>query len=60
MAAIGTNGRKQIFFIALILKFYGLSRDGIRILSEFGWSVSLTMYDNYTRVYVERAALSTR
>ena len=45
VASIGTNGRRQMFYITFMNRFYGLSRDGIDINHNFGYGVSLSMYD---------------
>lgn len=46
VASIGTNGRRQMFYVTFMNRFYGLSRDGIDINHKFGYGVSLSMYDS--------------
>ncbi len=45
VASIGTNGRRQLFYLSFVCRFYGLSRAGLDLLSQFGFGVSLTMFD---------------
>lgn len=45
VASVGTNGRRQLFYLSFVCRFYGLSRAGLDLLSKFGFGVSLTMFD---------------
>ena len=46
VAAVGTLGRKQLFYITFVNQYFGLSRDGIEANGRCGFGVSLTTYDN--------------
>ena len=52
---IGTNGRYQLNFLTFVLHYFGLSRDGIDILSQYGYGVSLDMFDDFRKYHVNRA-----
>jgi hypothetical protein len=55
---IGSNGRDQMSYITFILHYYGLSRDGIDILSKYGYSVTLDMFDKF-RMYQTSRSIHT-
>jgi hypothetical protein len=48
---IGSNGRRQMFYLTFVLHYFGLSRDGIDILSKYGYSVTLDMFDTLRDMY---------
>ena len=48
---IGSNARRQMFYITFTLNFHGLSRHGIEILSRYGYGVTLDMYDELRKLY---------
>ena len=51
MCSIGSNGRRQMFYITFVLHYFGLSRDGITILSNYGYGVTLDMFDTLRKMY---------
>ena len=48
---VGSNGRRQMFYLTFLLKYYGLSRDGIVIMSRYGFGVTLDMFDELRSMY---------
>ena len=46
ICAMGSNGRKQMFYITFISHYHGLSRDGIDVLAKYGYGVTMDMFDN--------------
>ena len=47
---IGTHGRRQLFYITFINHYFGLSRDGIDVLSKYGYGVTLDMFDKMFKI----------
>jgi hypothetical protein len=45
VGSVGTNGRRQLFYLSFVCRFYGLSRAGLDLLAQFGFCVNLTMFD---------------
>ena len=60
MMNIGSNGRRQMFYITFILHYFGLSREGINILSKYGYGVTLDMFDDLRRSYRAGSTEMTR
>jgi hypothetical protein len=48
VASIGTNGRRQLFYITFLCQYYGLSRNGVDTLASFGYGLNNTMMDEMT------------
>ena len=42
---MGTNGRRQLFYITFLNHYFGLSRQGINTLAQYGFGVTLDMFD---------------
>ena len=51
LLTIGSNARRQTFYLTFLLNYYGLSRQGIEILSRYGYGVTLDMYDTLRKQY---------
>lgn len=51
LLTIGSNARRQTFYLTFLLNYYGLSRQGIEILSRYGYGVTLDMFDNLRKQY---------
>ena len=47
IGSIGTNGKRQLFYITFTCVYFGLSRDGINALNQFGYGVPLTAFDDF-------------
>ena len=60
MMNVGSNGRRQMFYITFLLHYFGLSREGINILSKYGYSVTLDMFDYLRRSYRAGSTEMTR
>ena len=60
MMTIGSNGRRQMFYITFILQYFGLSRDGINVLSKYGFGVTLDMFDLLRQSYRAGSETMTR
>jgi hypothetical protein len=46
VGSIGTNGRRQLFYLSFVCRFYGLSRAGLDLMAQYGYCVNLTMFDS--------------
>ena len=57
---IGSNGRSQLFFLTFTAHYYGLSREGIRTLSRYGYGVTLDMFDSLRQIQEIKAVALTR
>jgi hypothetical protein len=55
VSSIGTNGRRQLFYITFLLQYHGLSRNGIDTLSRFGYGLNNTMMDEMTSDCIRHA-----
>ena len=42
---MGTHGRRQLFYMTFTNRYFGLSRDGINVLAQYGYGVTLDMFD---------------
>ena len=60
IGGIGTNGRRQRFYLTYLLQYYGLSREGIDIQHTMGYGVSLDMFDRMKEECVESTAELSR
>jgi hypothetical protein len=60
VSGIGNAGKRQMFYLTFIAQYYGLSRDGIELVSTHGYGVTLDMFDSYRRMYKNRSAALTR
>ena len=60
MLTVGSNGRRQMFYITFILHYFGLSRDGINVLSKYGFGVTLDMFDTLRQSYRAGSEAMTR
>ena len=56
VAAVGTQGRSQLFYITFVNQFFGLSRDGIDCNNMFGFGISLRMFDSCRKQHEQLAA----
>jgi len=57
---VGSNGRMQMFYVTFIAKYYGLSREGIDLLSAYGYGVTKDMFDELRAKYKLRSESDTR
>ena len=46
LSSISTACRRQMFFHTFVLQYYGLSRNGIDLLSRYGYCQSIRSFDN--------------
>lgn len=46
VACLGSNGRKQMFYMTFVNHYFGLSRMGIKCLSRYGYATNLTRFDD--------------
>jgi hypothetical protein len=60
ITSIGSNGRRQMFYITFIAKYFGLSREGIDLLAAYGYGVTLDMFDDLRKMYKLRAEAQSR
>ena len=60
MADIRNKGKKQLFFSTFVARYHGLSRMGTKLLSFFGFTTSMSNYDNIKRDTIELAHETTR
>jgi hypothetical protein len=60
VGSVGTNGRRQLFYLAFVCQYYGLSRDGIALQNSYGYSVTLDMHDKMKRLCFDKAHSDTR
>ena len=60
ICSIGSNGRKQMFFVTFIAHYYGLSRDGIDVLAKYGYGVTMDMFDNMRKSATVKCEDTTR
>jgi len=58
--SIGNKGKRQMFYVTFIAKYFGLSREGIDIMAGYGYGVTLDMYDKLRKTYKLRAADRSR
>ena len=50
LGSLGTNGRRQLFYHTLACNYFGLSREGIFFLSQYGYTCSLDHFDDLRKV----------
>jgi hypothetical protein len=60
VGSVGTNGRRQLFYLAFVCQYYGLSRDGIAMLNSYGYSVTMDMHDKMKTLCFGKAHADTR
>ena len=46
MGCVSTKGNKQMTYTTLLLQYYGLSRQGIQMMSKLGYCLPLRTFDN--------------
>ena len=54
--SIGSNGCRQLFYITFVSSYYGLSRNGVHTLSEYGYGISTDLFDKYRKQHTEMSA----
>jgi hypothetical protein len=57
---IGSNGRDQLFYLTLVANYHGLSRNGIDLLSRFGYVTNLKRFDDRRKMRLLQSRTSTR
>ena len=57
---IGSNGRDQLSYLTFVLHYYGLSREGINILSKYGFGVTCAMFDKFREHHAARGVHTLR
>lgn len=57
---IGNKGKMQMFYITFCAQFFGLSRQGIELMSKYGYGVTTDMFDEIRRLYTARSATISR
>ena len=57
---IGSNGREQLFYLTLVAHNHGLSRNGVDLLSRYGYTTNLKRFDDMRKVCLARSRTSTR
>ena len=60
MASIGAKGRKQMFYLTFLLHYFGISREGISHLHNYGFGISLTTFDSMKADNVLNSGLKIR
>ena len=60
VACLGSNGRKQMFYMTFVNHYFGLSRRGIKYLSRYGYATNLTRFDDMRRGCLLRSQHKTR
>ena len=56
----GNKGKMQMFYITFCAHFFGLSRQGIELMSKYGYGVTMDMFDDIRKMYVDRSAVVNR
>ena len=51
----GNKGKTQMFYITFCAHFFGLSRQGIELMSKYGYGVTLDMFDDVRKLYIDRS-----
>ena len=46
IGCVSTHGNRQMSYTTLLLQYYGLSRQGIQMMSKLGYCLSLRTFDN--------------
>ena len=57
---MGSNGRDQLFYLTLVSNYHGLSRNGIDILSRFGYATNLKRFDDRRKTCLLQSRTSSR
>ena len=57
---IGNKGKMQMFYITFCAHFFGLSRQGIDLMSKYGYGVTMDMFDDIRKNYVARSVATSR
>ena len=57
---IGTNGREQLFYLTFAAKYHGLSRQGIDVLSKYGFATNMTRFDDMRRICLSKSRIATQ
>ena len=57
---IGNKGKMQMFYITFCAHFFGLSRQGIDLMSKYGYGVTMDMFDDIRKNYVARSVTTSR
>ena len=57
---MGSHGRRQMFYVTFIAKYYGLSREGIDLMAAYGFGVTKDMFDKLRELYKVRSESNTR
>lgn len=60
LTAIGKQANCQIFYITLVIRMRGLSRNGLDFLSSFGTTLSLRTFDVYFDAFLARIREANR
>jgi hypothetical protein len=60
MASIGAKGRKQMFYLTFLLHYFGISREGISHMHDYGFGISLTTFDNMKADSVIKSSVKLR
>ncbi len=60
LSSIGSNGRRQLFYITFLNRYYGLSRNGVDNLCRFGYGLNNTMMDEMTQDSVVKSQVRTK
>ena len=58
--SVGNKGKRQMFYVTFIAKYFGLSREGMDLLAAYGYGVTLDMFDNLRKMYQQRAVALSR
>jgi len=60
IGSIGSNGRRQLFYLTFVNHYFGLSRDGISNQNKFGYGVTLDMFDKMRQQCLSESIATTR
>ena len=56
----GNKGKMQMFYITFCAHFFGLSRQGIELMSQYGYGVTMDMFDDIRKSYGARCIANNR
>ena len=56
----GNKGKMQMFYLTFCAHFFGLSRQGIELMAQYGFCVTIDMFDDIRKMYTERSEETNR
>jgi hypothetical protein len=58
--SVGASARRQSFYVTFMCQFYGMSREGIEMLSQYGYCQCLRSYDGDQTEEIHKSKDRTR